>query len=304
MRHPTRWLVLLAVLCPRPVAAEVALPEPQGYVNDLAGVLTPDERGRLQDLASSLQKSVGAELAIAIVPTVEPLESKSYAVQLFAKWGVGKKGKDNGVLILLAMKERRVEIEVGYGLEGILPDAVAGRLLDRFAVPEFREGRMGPGTVALAAAVAAVVASGVPPPEELPPAPLPGDPAADEWTVEQVLVVAVAAGFPVILMLSMFLQRPWMLLTGLGGLVGGTWLFGWIGALVLGLLGAIAGWFTPKRDWAGGRGGGGGGSRSGSYGSRSSSGSSSSGSSGSSGSSSGGSFGGGSSGGGGAGRGF
>lgn len=287
------------------------LPEPAGFVNDFAGALTADEHAELVGITSDLERLTGVELAIAVVQSVAPRDSKSYAVDLFAKWGIGKKGQDNGVLVLLAMQERRVEIEVGYGLEGRITDAAAGRLLDTYAVPEFREGRFGAGLVALAGGIVRVVSG-----EEAEAARLAQEAAAarlEAYTAQEERarvereaqikwILMLTVGMPVIFMTALVTERPWMLLTATGGMALGGWLFWWLGALLGGLLGAFGGWFTPRRNWAG-KGGGGGGSSS----SRSSS--SSSGSSGSSGSSSGGSsgpssFGGGRSGGGGAGRGF
>ena len=151
---PTIWLLCL----PFAAAGQVTFPEPQGFINDFAGVLTAVQKLELDQVASSLEQDNGAELAVAIVETVAPLDPKAFAVQLFEAWGIGERGHDNGVLILLAMAERRIEIEVGYGLEGVLTDAVCGRLLDDWAIPHFRQGDMGEGTVAVARAVARVAA--------------------------------------------------------------------------------------------------------------------------------------------------
>lgn len=316
MRPPTRaTIAFLAVLLHAAgTSAQVPpLPEPAGFVNDFAGVLTADEHAELVGITSDLERLTGVELAVAVVSSVAPRDSKSYAVDLFAKWGVGKKGRDNGVLILLAMQERRVEIEVGYGLEERITDAAAGRLLDTYAVPEFREGRFGAGLVALAGGIVRVVSG-----EEAEAARLAQEAAAAsleaylareerarverEAQIKWILMLTV--GMPVIFMTALVTERPWMLLTATAGMALGGWLFWWLGAILGGLLGAFGGWFTPRRNWAGSGGGGGGAS------SRRSSSSSSSGrSSGSSGSSGGGSsgpssFGGGRSGGGGAGRGF
>jgi uncharacterized protein len=123
-------LFVLVLLLTSLSFSDVAFPKPKGFVNDYAGVLTSSEAQRLESISDALKKKSGAELAVAVVKTVEPLDPKSYAVDLFEKWGIGEKGKDNGVLLLLAMKERRVEIEVGYGLEGALTDAHSGRILD------------------------------------------------------------------------------------------------------------------------------------------------------------------------------
>jgi len=139
--------------------AEVQFPSPQGYINDYAGILSASNKNQLESIAQNLKQNTGAELAVAIVQSVAPLDSKLYAVKLFEKWGIGEKGKDNGVLLLVAIDERRVEIEVGYGLEGVLTDALCGRILDSFAVPNFRRGEMGEGILETAQALAKVIAN-------------------------------------------------------------------------------------------------------------------------------------------------
>jgi uncharacterized protein len=147
--------------------AAVSLPDYHGPVNDFAGVLTPDTQRRLETIFYNLRSATGAELAVVTVGTTAPLDSKSYAVELFKKWGVGRKGRDNGVLLLLAVKDHRVEIEVGYGLEGILPDARCGRILDEHAVPYFRRGDWSAGLVATAQTLADAMRGGAaqePPP--------------------------------------------------------------------------------------------------------------------------------------------
>lgn len=275
-------------------AADLKLPEPSGYINDFAGVLSSSELQQLKQIAQGLKRESGAELAVVTVSSAAPLDAKMYAVKLFEKWGIGEKGKDNGVLLLLAMKERRVEIEVGYGLEGDLTDAKCGRILDTYAVPYFKQGKMGQGLVATAQALAKVMAGG--------DVALVPD-VADETQIDDYIgmiyfTIMFAGGLPFIIILSLSLARPWMILTALAGLLVGWFIFGWLGSMVCGVLGMMLGWFTPKVKVSSGGGGHWGGSSSSGW----SSGSSSSSSGWRSGGSSSSSFGGGSSGGGGAGR--
>jgi uncharacterized protein len=114
-------------------------------VNDFAKVIDAESAEKLNVLANKLKEITGAELAVATVASTYPLDSKSYATSLFEKWGIGKKEKDNGLLILFVKKERRVEVEVGYGLEGIITDGFAGEVLDKYALPEFKNGNYGRG---------------------------------------------------------------------------------------------------------------------------------------------------------------
>jgi uncharacterized protein len=264
-------------------AAEINFPSPTGFVNDYVGILTADQKQTLDQITQSLKQTNGAELAIAIVDSVEPLDSKLYAVKLFEKWKIGEKGKDNGVLVLLAIKERRIEIEVGYGLEGVLPDALAGQILDDYAVPNFREGKMGEGVIETAKAIASVVAKEENAPQLRPKTEEEGGMAAFYFVIILILVVVVG-------IYGAAKERPLSLVFGISGTVMGFAFIGLMGGLVGAAIGLILGFIFKIQG--GGDGGGwtsSGGSLGGGFG-------------GSSGGSSFGGFGGGSSGGGGAGR--
>ena len=136
------FLVLLIGAC---YAAEVKFPSPVGYVNDFAGMIDSSSEAKLNSMAHSLKTKTGCEMAIVTVKTTEPLDPKTYAVKLNEKWKVGEKGKDNGYIILVAEKERRTEIETGYGLEYIMTDSFCGRVLDESVTPMFKAGKFGEG---------------------------------------------------------------------------------------------------------------------------------------------------------------
>jgi uncharacterized membrane protein YgcG len=129
---------------------------PSGPVNDFAGVLSSADRQTLLDVATDLEKTTSAQLAVVTIRSLEGGNIDDFAVKLFARWGIGQKGKDNGVLLLVAMDDRAGRIEVGYGLEGALTDARAGRLLEQTLFPSFREGRYGPGLIETARQIAAI----------------------------------------------------------------------------------------------------------------------------------------------------
>ncbi len=151
-------VILCCCLASLDWAAEPSFPNYSGFVNDFANVLDSSTTAKLEGLCRALEKKTSAELAIAVVKTAAPLDPKTYAVKLFEKWKIGKKGKDNGILILLAMEERRVEIEVGYGLEGTINDARAGEILDKYVIPFFKQGKFGEGLYNGAAAIAGRIA--------------------------------------------------------------------------------------------------------------------------------------------------
>lgn len=116
-----------------------SFPKPIGFVNDYARVLNEIQKRDLENQLIQLEKSTTIELAVAIFDSIGyPIEE--YANLLFEKWKIGKKGKDNGILIILSIKEKLVRIEVGYGLEEVITDGIAGEIIRKSMVPYFREG--------------------------------------------------------------------------------------------------------------------------------------------------------------------
>jgi len=134
-------------------------PRPQGPVADYAGVIPPAYRRRIAALATELWQKTGVAVVVATLPSLEGHTIEEVAVRLFERWGIGAKGEDKGVLILVAIKERRLRIEVGYGLEGILTDAQAGLIRDRFLVPLLKRNQYGPALLNGVAAVAQLIAA-------------------------------------------------------------------------------------------------------------------------------------------------
>jgi uncharacterized protein len=130
--------------------AQAPLPELTQPVNDFANVIDPADERRLDQMIRNLQAATGDVVVIATVETVAPSSPRDYAVELFENRGrgIGTRGKDNGLLILVALKERRVEIEVGYGLEQWITDGFAGETSRDYIAPEFRNGRYGAGLIA------------------------------------------------------------------------------------------------------------------------------------------------------------
>jgi uncharacterized protein len=116
------------------------LPGYTGYVNDYAGILSYDTKSKLSLLIGELERKTTAQIAVVTVGTTSPSDIESYAVRLFEKWGIGQKGKDNGVLLLIALNDRKMRIEVGYGLEGAIPDALANIIIQDYIISSFKEG--------------------------------------------------------------------------------------------------------------------------------------------------------------------
>ena len=141
-------LVFILLLANGTWATDKVFPPPTGYVNDFAGVIDAESKARLTTLIESIKKKSTAEVAIVTIRSLEELELagiEEAAVKLFEEWGVGKKGVDNGILVIAAIKERKVRIEVGYGLEGQIPDGAAGEIIRTGIVPYFKKQEFGEG---------------------------------------------------------------------------------------------------------------------------------------------------------------
>jgi uncharacterized protein len=122
------------------VRAEVAVPPLQARVTDLTGTLKPDEKAGLESRLAAFEAEKGSQIAILLVPTTEPETIEQYSIRVVDTWKLGRKGIDDGVLVLLAKQDRTVRIEVGRGLEGVIPDAVANRVVEDVMIPFFKRG--------------------------------------------------------------------------------------------------------------------------------------------------------------------
>lgn len=122
--------------------------QPSGKVNDFANVIPLAQEQQLEQLLVGLERQTGAEVAVVTLTTLDGGQIDDFATRLFERWKIGKSGKDNGVLLLAAINDRKARIEVGYGLEGALPDARAGQILRETIFPAFKQGQYGPGLIA------------------------------------------------------------------------------------------------------------------------------------------------------------
>jgi len=151
------FAVFLATIQDSP--ARQKFPKPSGYVNDFAGVLSPPIKLQMERLAQELEQKTGAEVVVVTMNTIGDYDYTDYANRLFEQWGIGKKGKDNGVLILDVVDIRKIRLEIGYGVEGILPDGRAGEIRDRYMVPYLRRDDYDTGLKNGLAAVAGIIAN-------------------------------------------------------------------------------------------------------------------------------------------------
>ena len=140
MRTRKQCCLLAVLLLSVAVAAEsVKQLKPTGYVNDFAGVLDASTKSQIEDICTQIDQKAHAQIALVTINTLDGSDIESYAVDLFNQWGIGAKSTDHGVLILYAIQDRKARIEVGYGLEPILPDGKTGGF-QREAIPLMRSG--------------------------------------------------------------------------------------------------------------------------------------------------------------------
>lgn len=126
-------------------ARALDVPPLQGRVNDAAGVLQPAEREALEQRLRAFESQTQHQFALLTLPTLDGEAIEDFGIRVAEAWKLGAKGKDDGLILLVAVQERRVRIEVGYGLEGEIPDALAGRVIRDVITPRFREGHHAEG---------------------------------------------------------------------------------------------------------------------------------------------------------------
>jgi len=271
------WIarVLLAVLvgCWTAFAlAQVPVPKLSARVTDLTATLSAEQRQALETRLAEFEKSKGAQIAVLIVPSTQPEPVEQYARRVLDEWKLGRKGIDDGALLLIAMKDRKLRIEVQYGLEGVLPDATAKRIIDETVVPRFKSQDFYGGISAGVERMIGVVSGEALPP---PPARGVGDAGSgmDGSKIESLLMMGFALVFVVGAVLRSILGRfPGALVSGgIGGvaawfIVGSAVAAGIVALIVFFLTGVIglAGTSAMSRgrsggSWGGGSWGGGGG---------------------------------------------
>lgn len=153
-----RIFILLIILIFVGNASAQELPDySDKYVNDFANLFNANETNLLRTILTELEQNTTAEVVVVTINTTSPSTPAEYRTELFNYWQIGKKDKDNGLLILYSLNENRIEVETGYGLEGILPDSKIGRMLDDYYVPYRDEGQVAQGIVIFTQEVAKVI---------------------------------------------------------------------------------------------------------------------------------------------------
>ena len=218
-------LALLAGFAPR-ADAQIPLPKLEARVTDLTGTLTASQQSMLEDKLEAFEARKGAQIAVLILPTTQPEDIAQFGVRLLESWKLGRKGIDDGAALIVAKDDRAVRIEVQYGLEGVLTDVTASRIINDTIVPLFREGDFYGGINAGIDQVLRVVdGEPLPEPDKAWKNAPRGEPLSP-WGVPLPLVVFIVLG------MSSMLKR----------------LFGSFGgASIAGVLGGVIGWWLTSR---------------------------------------------------------
>lgn len=143
------FAALFVMIFTTAVLAAPSFPKPtdRKYVNDYVKLLPEDAKNKIVQIGDELYKKTGAEATVVVVSTTDNMSIEEYANELFRAWGIGNKDKNNGVLLLVALNDRKMRIEVGYGLEGILPDGKTGRIRDEYIIPYFKKDNYAEGII-------------------------------------------------------------------------------------------------------------------------------------------------------------
>ncbi|MGA2709725.1 MAG: YgcG family protein [Steroidobacteraceae bacterium] len=272
--------ILAACLFAAVASGQIAIPPLSARVIDLTGTLSGAAVQRIETKLADLEAKKGSQIAVLILPTTQPEDIEQFGIRTMDQWKVGRKGIDDGAILIVAKDDRRVRIEVGYGLEGALPDAIAKRIIDETITPLFKQGNFDGGVEAGVDRMIAVVnGEALPAPDK-------------KWErgggIANMLPFLLIAAFVVSIVLRAVFGRLFGSLAT-GGIVGAlAWLFSHllpigIGAAVIGFLFALlsgssrgfvtggggggfgGGGFGGGGGFSGGGGGGGGGGASGGW---------------------------------------
>lgn len=148
--------LLLVLLC-IPAAYALDIPQPNGYVNDQAGIISQSVELKLEQFLREFENSDSTQMTVLTLSSLADEALEDYSLRVFEDWQIGQRNKDNGALLLIARDERKVRIEVGYGLEGRLTDLLAGRIIDNEITPSFQQGDFDAGVIAGVLAMAETV---------------------------------------------------------------------------------------------------------------------------------------------------
>jgi uncharacterized protein len=237
MRVACFWLLVCLFISPWQVSAEVAVPALSARVIDQTKTLTPEQLRTLDQKLREIEARKGSQVVVLMVPTTKPEEIEQFAIRVAEKWKIGRKKVDDGVILLIAKNDRAVRIEVGYGLEGALTDALSKRIIDTAIIPRFKQQEFYGGIFAGVDQIGRVIDG------EILPTPAPN---RQFVTDQEGTLSSLSVMFVIALVLGGFLRK--ILGRVLGASVTGVAVsvIGWFiaGALLTALLGGVIGFIV------------------------------------------------------------
>ena len=248
-RYASGMFLLLFALT---VWAQVAVPELSRRVTDLTATLSAEQVAALESRLAAFEAQKGSQIAVLLVPTTQPEDIAAFAIRVAEQWRVGREKIDDGVILIVAKNDRTLRLEVGYGLEGVIPDAIAKRVIAETITPYFKSGDFYGGVEAGLQQLMRLIEG-----EPLPP-PAAADSEGDDAIFGLLVIGGVVAGW----LLSTLMSRPAAGgVAALGSGVAGAFLLGFSPLLLfiaVFVFAAVASGFRNGGGWSsGGRGGGG-----------------------------------------------
>ena len=205
------WLFFFVLLlCLPGVVLSLTVPPPEGYVNDHANILSERDKAGLESLLRRFEAETTNQVVLLVIPSLEGDSLEDFSIRVAESWKVGQKGRDNGVIFLVAVEDRKARIEVGYGLEGALTDAQSGRILRDLVFPAFRQGAYASGVQAGLVGILQAIQGE-----------FPSQPAGQMVPTRQAKAKASGILLPLLFFLLLFSRTGRYFL--LGGLLGGMW---------------------------------------------------------------------------------
>jgi len=160
MKTPLRLALIIAIFFLSAISFGADVPFLTGRVTDNAEILSKEMRQTISESLKAHEQKTGNQIAVLTIPSLDGESIEDYAVNVFNSWKLGQKGKDNGILLIVAPNDRRMRIEVGYGLEGTLPDGLAGSIIRNIMTPQFKTGNYNDGIQAGIKAIIEVLEGG------------------------------------------------------------------------------------------------------------------------------------------------
>lgn len=209
--------------------ANVPVPPLESRVTDLTGTLTAQQVATLEQKLAAFEAKKGSQIVVLMLPSTKPEEIEQYSIRVAEAWKIGRKGTDDGLILIVAKDDRRLRIEVGYGLEGAIPDATAKRIISETITPRFKAGEFYGGvSVGVEQLIRLIEGEKLPPPSAGPLWPREGVRALSDWFVPALFFVVIAGG----LLRALLGRFPGALATGvIGGIV--VWFFLGLGLALL-----------------------------------------------------------------------